>query len=75
MKNSISIAKKLFNKVTIEVECRLQIACAVMIYTVADARLRRLHPVRDQRKYEAVGYKVRSSRVAFELACEKLDTL
>jgi hypothetical protein len=75
MKKSISYAKEVISKAILEAECRLQIAYAVIMYTVAEARLKKLHPIRDLRERESAGYKARSNRFACEMACKKLSTI
>lgn len=75
MKKFISNAKVVISKAILEAECRLQIARAVIVYTVAEARLKKQHPVRDLRKRETISHMARSNRFAYELACQKLDTI
>lgn len=75
MKKFISNAKVVFSKAVREAACRLMITRAVIVYTVAEARLKKLHPVRDVRKREKISHTARSNRFAYELACKKLDTI
>ncbi|MPQ69280.1 hypothetical protein [Pseudomonas sp. MWU12-2323] len=75
MKKLISNAKIVVSKAIQEAACRVQIARAVFVYTVAEARLKKLHPVRDVRQREQICYTIRSNRFAYELACKKLDTI
>jgi hypothetical protein len=75
MKKFISNAKVVISKAALSASCRLEIAYAVVAYTVAEARLKRLHPVRDARKREEVSYQFRANQLATELALEKLSTI
>jgi hypothetical protein len=75
MNKVISNAKIVISKVMQSASCRLEIASAVLAYTVAEYRLRRLHPVRDARKREVVGYQMRAKELELELATEKLNTI
>lgn len=75
MKEIISNAKKVISNAFRTASCRLEIVRAVVAYTVAEARLKKLHPVRDARKREMVGMQCRASRLACELAMQKLGTI
>ena len=75
MMKFISNAKVVISHAIKAASCRIEIARAVVAYTVADVRLKKLHPVRDARKREVVGYQSRVSRLACELAIEKLGTI
>lgn len=75
MKNQISNAKVMFSKAIQVALCRLEIAHAVVVYAVAEFRLKKLHPVRDSRKREELGYQMRSKEIAMELASERLNTI
>lgn len=75
MKNQISNAKVLVSKAIQVASCRLEIAHAVVVYAVAEFRLKKLHPVRDSRKREEVGYQLRSKEIALELASARLNTI
>lgn len=75
MKNTISNAKVMFNKTVQAAQCRFEIARAVVVYTVAVVRLKKLHPVRHAIKRENVCYRLRASQLAFKLAADKLNTI
>nr|WP_192963235.1 hypothetical protein [Pseudomonas fluorescens]CEK42015.1 hypothetical protein PQBR57_0062 [Pseudomonas fluorescens SBW25] len=75
MKISISNAKVMFSKAVRVAQCRFEIGRAVLVYTVAVVRLKRLHPVRHAMKRENVCYQLRASQLAFELAADKLNTI
>lgn len=75
MKKSISNAKAMFSKAIRGAQCRFDIASAVLVYTVAVMRLKRLHPVRHAAKRENVCYRLRASQLAFKLAADKLNTI
>lgn len=75
MKNSISNAKVMFSKAVRVAQCRFDIARAVLVYTVAGMRLKKLHPVRHAVTRENVCYRLRASQLAFNLAADKLNTI
>lgn len=75
MKKIISNAKKVISNAFRTASCRLDIARAVVAYMVAEARLKKLHPVRDARMRELVGMQCRARRLACELAMKKLSTI
>lgn len=75
MKRFISNAKIVIGKAAHLASCHFEIARAVFGYTVAEYRLERLHPVRDARKREVVGYQMRSQELSFELATLKLNSI
>jgi len=75
MNKLISNAKVVINKASKAASCRLEIARAVLAYTVAEARLKKLHPVRDARMREVIGFKSRANRLALELATQRLTTI
>jgi hypothetical protein len=68
----VNNAKIGFRKVIVAAHCHLQIARAVASYLYWEKRLAALHSVNDAAMREEVGYKVRSSEVAFEIASKKL---
>lgn len=75
MKQFIENAKKGISKVVQSASCQIEIHRAVLSYIVAEARFNKLHPVRDASKRESVGYKLRASEAAFEVATNKLKTI
>lgn len=75
MKISISNAKVMFSKAIQSAQCHVEIARAVAVFAVSKVRLKKLHPVRHAIQRENVGYSLRSSQLAFELATEKLNKI
>ncbi|MCF5371305.1 hypothetical protein [Pseudomonas syringae] len=75
MKISIGNAKVMLNKACLAMACHIQITRAVIVFTITEMRLEKLHPVRDARKRESINYTARSNLVAFELACKKLSKI
>lgn len=75
MKNIISNAKVEISKAFLIGLCRLEIAYAVVVYVFVGVRFKRLHPVRDSRKREALGYVLRSKETAIDLAVERLVSI
>ena len=72
IKQVVNNAKIGFRKVIVATQCHLEIARAVVSYLYWEKRLAALHSVKDAVVREEVGYKVRSSEVAFEIASTKL---
>ncbi|HBP1602447.1 TPA: hypothetical protein L5U90_003552 [Pseudomonas aeruginosa] len=75
MKKIISNAKSVLSKAILVASCRVEIARAVLAYTVAEYRLKKLHPVRHARKRETISYQYRANRLACDLAVQKLGNL
>jgi hypothetical protein len=75
MNNFISNAKEAISKAIGSAPCRVLIARSVVAYMIGEFRLLKLHPVRDRRERELVGYKVRAHRLTVELAVKKLSTI
>lgn len=75
MKNSISNAKVMFSKAIRAAKCCFEIARAVVVYSVSEVRLRKLHPVRHAIEREQVCHSLRASQLALKLAADKLNTI
>ncbi len=64
-----------FQQVVRAASCRLELALAGFALKVWSRRLQGLGSRRDADRRVAVGYKVRYSQVAYELACQKMKSI